>query len=165
MTFPPDVIERGRAYLKSKAAELSIEEIIAKVEAALEKAHAAAEAVPGHRFVVSPAEGEWSGEECLRHLVEWDVRNAQQILYVALSGELPPEADVQLPADRETLLARHREAIDSLFAHVREAAPDAFLGIEWEHPFFGALNWREWLLFLELHNRDHGGQLQAMAGG
>ena len=165
MTFPPDVIERGRAYLKSKAAELSIEEIVAKVEAALARAHAAAEAIPADRFAISPAEGEWSGDECLRHLVEWDVRNAQQVLYVALSGGLPSEAEIELPDGRERLLSRHREAIDSLFAHVREAAPDAFLDVEWEHPFFGALNWREWLLFLELHNRDHGGQLQAMAGG
>ena len=164
MSFPPDVIERGRAYLKSKAAELSTEEIVAKVEAALGKAHAAAEAIPAERFDVPPSEGEWSGEECLRHLVEWDVRNAQQVLYVALSGEMPPEAGVELPAGRDALLARHREAIDSLFAHVREAAPDAFLDVMWEHPFFGALNWREWLLFLELHNRDHGGQLQAIAG-
>ena len=165
MTFPPDVIERGRAYLKSKAAELSIEEIISKVGAAVARAHAAAATIPAERFGVSLAEGEWSGEECLRHLVEWDVRNAQQILYVALSGELPPPAELELPSGRDGLLARHREAIDSLFAHVREAVPDAFLRVEWEHPFFGALNWREWLLFLELHNRDHGGQLQAMAGG
>lgn len=165
MTFPPDVIERGRAYLKSKSAELSVEEAIARVEAALEKAHEAARAVPADRFDVSPAAGEWSGEECFRHLVEWDVRNARQILYAALSGELPPKADVELPAGREALLAQHSEAIDSLFAHVREASPDAFLDVTWEHPFFGALNWREWLLFLELHNRDHGGQLQAITGG
>jgi hypothetical protein len=27
------------------------------------------------------------------------------------------------------------------------------------HPFFGALNWRETLLFMRLHDLDHAGQL------
>jgi hypothetical protein len=31
------------------------------------------------------------------------------------------------------------------------------------HPFFGALNWRETLLFLRLHDLDHTGQLQKVA--
>ena len=31
------------------------------------------------------------------------------------------------------------------------------------HPFFGALNWRETLLFMRLHDHDHAGQLQKVA--
>ena len=33
-----------------------------------------------------------------------------------------------------------------------------------EHPFFGPLNWRETLLFIRLHDLDHAGQLQKIAG-
>jgi hypothetical protein len=32
------------------------------------------------------------------------------------------------------------------------------------HPFFGALNWRETLLFMRLHDLDHTGQLAKVAG-
>ena len=32
------------------------------------------------------------------------------------------------------------------------------------HPFFGALNWRETLLFMRLHDLDHAGQLTKVAG-
>ena len=67
-----------------------------------------------------------------------------------------------LPSGREELLAKHAEAIESLFAHVREAAPDDFLNVTWSNDAFGELNWREWLLFLEHHCSEHARQLTAM---
>jgi hypothetical protein len=45
---------------------------------------------------------------------------------------------------------------------VRDADPEGFLETTWPHRFFGDLNWREWLLFLELHCADHAAQLEAM---
>ncbi len=162
--MPAETIQRARAYLERRAAELSIPEIVTRVETAAAEVHAAARAIPADAFARAPAPGEWSAEECLAHLVEWQVRNARQVLYVALAGELPEDEAVQLPRGAEPLIAKHGEALESLFAHVREADPNAFLEVTWEHPFFGPLNWRQWLLFLELHCRDHTGQLRALAG-
>jgi hypothetical protein len=57
----------------------------------------------------------------------------------------------ELDADRERL-----------FARVREANGDEHLDVTWEHPMFGPLNWREWLLFLRIHDLDHARQIQAV---
>jgi hypothetical protein len=75
---------------------------------------------------------------------------------------MPTDPEPELAADRAVLLARHSEAIESLYAHVREADPSAFLDVKWSHPFFGDLNWREWLLFLRIHTKDHARQLASM---
>ena len=57
-------------------------------------------------------------------------------------------------------LERDRAA---LFARVRSAHPMARLEATIPHPFFGALNWRETLLFMRLHDLDHAGQLAKVA--
>ena len=87
---------------------------------------------------------------------------AAQILHVALTGELRQRSDADLPQSFEALLPAHAAAMDSLYAHVREADPAGFLSVTWEHPMFGDLNWREWLLFLRIHAKDHAQQLRAM---
>ena len=66
-----------------------------------------------------------------------------------------------LPAERDALIASHQDALDSLYIHVRDANPDAFILTTWPHSIFGELNWHEWLLFLELHTLDHARQLEA----
>ncbi len=162
MTMPADVIERGRAYLQRESAALSIEGIIERVQAAADRLATAANSRGEEAFGAVAADG-WNGAECLQHVVGWNARNAQQILYVALSGELPDDGEPPLPASREELLAKQQEVLDSLYAHVREAEPAAYLDVRWAHPFFGDLNWREWLLFLELHCIDHARQIEAMA--
>ena len=59
------------------------------------------------------------------------------------------------------LLERDRA---TLFERVLRADPTARLEHTVEHPFFGPLNWRETLLFIRLHDLDHAGQLQKVAG-
>ena len=86
---------------------------------------------------------------------------AREVLYVALSGELPPEDESRLPETRDGLIAKHREAMDSLYAHVRDATDD-FLAVEWSHPAFGAMNWKEWLVFIHIHTEAHASQLESM---
>jgi hypothetical protein len=60
-----------------------------------------------------------------------------------------------------SLLERDRAV---LFQRVRSADPQAQLEVTIPHPFFGALNWRETLLFIRLHDLDHAGQLAKVAG-
>ena len=81
---------------------------------------------------------------------------------MALTGEMPAREDADLPPEVEPALTKHAEAIDSLYAHVRDADPAAFLDVKWKHPMFGDLNWREWLLFIRIHSKDHARQLAAM---
>lgn len=159
---------RIRGYLQAQAAKLSPADLVAKVATDQEQVRVAAEAVPADRSFDQPAAGEWSANEVLAHVVESGAYFAACIRTV-LDGGTPPlrvaDAIRRDPPHRRAAewweqLARDREA---LFARVRRAAGDEHLDVTWTHPFFGDLNWREWLLFLRLHDLDHARQLQAIA--
>ncbi|HET7341713.1 MAG TPA: DinB family protein [Methylomirabilota bacterium] len=163
----PEEQVRIRGYLTSQAARLAPEQIIGKVQEAMGQLDAAARAVPAARFTDSPAPQEWSANEVMAHVVEAGRHFGGAITRV-LDG-LPPGAPRDAPA-RDTTprplaewwadLGRDR---DALFARVRSAPPMARLEATIPHPFFGALNWRETLLFMRLHDLDHAGQLQKIA--
>ncbi|HTO11856.1 MAG TPA: DinB family protein [Candidatus Binatia bacterium] len=155
---------RIRGYLTAQGAKLSPEQIIGKVQEAMAQLRAAAAAVPAARFTDAPAPGEWSANEVMAHVVEAGRHFGGAIVRV-LDGQ--PPGQPRDAAARDTrprpleewwgLLERDR---DALFARVRSAHPMARLEATISHPFFGALNWRETLLFMRLHDLDHAGQLQ-----
>ena len=125
-------------------------------------------AVPQARFNERPATDEWSANEVMAHVVTTGARFADRITGT-LDGRAPgaPVADViESGAPEHTAeewwstFAAGRE---TLFARVLHADPAAHPERVIEHPFFGALNWREALLFLRLHDLDHAGQLQKIA--
>lgn len=94
-------------------------------------------------------------------MVEWNAQVSEDVLHTCLTGERPGNPVPSLDLDVDGLVAREQATLDSLWAHVSEADPDAFLDVTWEHPFFGQLNWREWFLFLGVHCSDHAGQITA----
>lgn len=161
MTLPQSISDGIRETVRRDAAGLPTEDLISRVRVAADAVALAARAFDETALNSSTA-GDWTPLQCLSHLVESNSRHAQQILYVALTGELPPDGSFDLPSGREELLAKHAEAIESLFAHVREAAPDGFRHVTWSHASLGELNWREWLLVLELDCSEHARQLTAM---
>jgi uncharacterized damage-inducible protein DinB len=159
---------RIRGYLTAQGAKLSPEQIIGRVEEAMAKLREAALAVPTARFTQPPAPGEWSANEVMAHVVEAG-RHFGDAIVRLLDGQAPgAPRDV---AARDTtprsldawwsMLERDRGA---LFERVRRADPAARLEVTIAHPFFGALNWRETLLFMRLHDLDHAGQLARVAG-
>lgn len=153
---------RIRSYLQSQAAKLTIPEIQQKVTEAAAILRASAEAIDESLYDVVPAGEEWTPRQLLDHLVGWQILNSQQVLYVALTGELPMEESRSAPSGRDEMLAAMDAAFESLFIHLSDAQPDYFLDTKWAHPMFGDLNWREWFLFLRLHCIDHARQLDAM---
>ncbi len=159
---------RIRGYLTAQGAKLSPDQLIGKVEEAMAQLKAAASSVPPARFNEPPAPGEWSANEVMAHVVEAGRHFGNAIVRI-LDGQAPgTPRDV---AARDTtprplddwwaLLERDRSA---LFERVRNAHPMARLEATIPHPFFGALNWRETLLFMRLHDLDHAGQLTKVAG-
>jgi len=159
---------RIRGYLTGQGAKLSPEQIVGKVQEAMAQLRTAAAAVPTARFNDPPAPGEWSANEVMAHVVEAGRHFGNAIVRI-LDGQVPgTPRDV---AARDTapraldewwaMLERDRSA---LFERVRTAPPTARLEATIAHPFFGALNWRETLLFMRLHDLDHAGQLTKVAG-
>jgi len=160
---------RIRSYLTSQAAKLTPAAIVEKVEAAMGELDQAAAAVPPGRFGDSPAADEWSANEVMAHVVSAGAHVGDRILAILddrpaseraerAGPETAPQRDAR--AWRE-LLRRDRAA---LFERVRAADPSSRLEGTFEHGMFGALNWREALLFLRLHDLDHAGQLRKIAG-
>ena len=160
---------RIRSYLQAQAAKLSTADLLAKVRTDQDQLRAGAEAVPPDRFYDQPTEGEWSANEVLAHVVEYGADVVSCIRRVLDGGGAPPprptDAIRRNPPRRTAAewwerLGRDRAA---LFERVGRAAGDEYLDVTWPHPSFGDLNWREWLLFIRLHDLDHARQLQAIA--
>ncbi len=157
---------RIRGYLQAQAAKLPVPEIMAKVRADLGQLKAALDAFPVGRWEERPAEGEWSGNEVAAHLASSSKAVALGIVQAVEEGTRPGRIrDVmertderRAPGDWWTQFDSDRE---ELFARLATAKGDEHLDVVWEHPMFGELNWREWLLFTRLHDLDHARQLQA----
>lgn len=168
--LPQSELDRIREYLQAQAAAKSIDDIIERVEDGAGDLHAAAEAIPADSLdVLAPSEEspgeEWTPRQCLAHIIGSNQNVARDILHVALTGELPEREEAPVPDTVPDMLRVHTEALESLYEHVRSADPEANLDTTWKHPMFGQLNWREWLLFLRIHCKDHAGQLNAMRTG
>jgi len=158
---------RIRGYLQAQGGKLTPEQIIGKVQEAMSQLRTAADAVPSARFTDAPAPGEWSANEVMAHVVEAGRHFGGAIVRV-LDGQPPGQPRDAAARDTSprplaewwTLLQRDR---DALFARVRSTHPMSRLEATIPHPFFGALNWRETLLFMRLHDLDHAGQLHKVA--
>jgi hypothetical protein len=163
-----DEQQRIRGYLTAQGAKLSPGQIVEKVRDAMRDLGTAAGAVPAARFNDPPAPGEWSANEVMAHVVDAGRHFGGAIVRV-LDGL--PAGGVRDRLERDVprrglpewwaILERERAA---LFARVQRADPGSRLDGTIEHPFFGPLNWRETLLFMRLHDLDHAGQLQKIAG-
>src|SRR5262245_57193771 len=163
-----DEQRRIRSYLTAQAAKLTPAEIVDKVRVAMLQLRAAADAVPPTRFNDPPAAGEWSANEVMAHVVQAG-RHFGGAVVRLLDGQpagAPRDAPARVPSPRPleawwSLLERDRTIV---FERVLRADPTVRLENTVEHPFFGPLNWRETLLFIRLHDLDHAGQLQKVAG-
>ena len=159
--------QRIRGYLQSQAAKLSLADLVDKVRTDMQQLRTAAVAVPPTRFTTRPAEGEWSANDVMSHVVDGG-RSVSRGIVAAIEGTGRPGTifDRMERANAEQDAATWLSELDTdrerLFARVREASGDEHLDVTWEHPMFGALNWREWLLFLRIHDLDHARQIEAV---
>lgn len=153
---------RIRSYLQAQAAKLTVAEIVGKVRDAMAELRSAAES-PGPTSA-APAAGDWSVAEVVAHVVAAGEQVATGIAAVLDNGTRPAAVDAQAhgtPGPVGAALEALETGRTTLFARVLAAAGDEHLDMTWRHPFFGELNWREWLLFLRLHDLDHARQLSA----
>jgi hypothetical protein len=168
MALPPQPErERILGYLQSQAASRSIDDLIARVQEGIDELHESARRLaPAKLDTLCPSEespGEtWTPRQCFEHIVGSNIAVARSVLHVAHSAGLPEPEEQSLPQDVEAAITKHTEAIQSLYEHVRAADPEGNLDTKWRHPMFGDLNWREWLLFLRIHAKDHARQLDTM---
>jgi uncharacterized damage-inducible protein DinB len=160
---------RVRDYLNAMGAKWSPAEIIGKVRDAQAAVIQAAAAIPAARFSTPPAEGEWSAQEVLQHVLKYSVSCGHSIVSTMQSGTpspIPPDRmerateRATLEQARERLLAGREELFTTVLAGDPAAFPDA---VAFEHMWFGPLSWKATLLFLRVHDLDHARQIETIA--
>lgn len=169
MTTQQTEDERVRSYLLAQANKLSIPELVEKVRRDVLPLQEVAATVPPDRFFERPGHDDWSAAEVFTHILEMNERGAQAIEGVLDHGTLPPpiddvmsgatRGDLRTAADYwQAYQARREQLLDRAL----EASGDEHLDVKITHNQFGALSWREWLLFMRVHDLDHMRQLQAI---
>jgi hypothetical protein len=162
----PTADERAnvRSYLQAQAAKLSLQDLVRKVEGDSSQLAEAAEAAAAIDQARPPGAGDWSVNDVLSHLHGVCAGVNAGIVAAAEAGLQPDlqrdtldETDVDRPAG-EWVSAIQAER-GAMFERVLRLRGDEHLDVTWEHPFFGPLNWREWLLFLRIHDIDHARQI------
>ena len=161
-------VARVRSYLASQAMRRTPEQLVEALREAQRQFLAALAAIPDASFRAVPKEGEWSAADVLAHVRRIAAFDERSITGLLERGEQPADVDdvlEQAPtqATREQLLADIEALRDRLIAVVLRADPQAHLDVLWSHNEFGAMNWREWLLFARVHTLDHARQLQSIA--
>jgi uncharacterized damage-inducible protein DinB len=161
-------VARVRGYLASQAMRRTPEQLVETLREAHHQFLAALAAIPDSSFRAVPQEGEWSAADVLAHMRRIAAFDERSIVGLLERGEQPRDVDdvlEQAPtgATREQLLADIEALREHLITVVLRADPQGHLDILWSHNEFGAMNWREWLLFARVHTLDHARQLQSIA--
>jgi hypothetical protein len=170
MTMADDLIARVRGYLVTQANRLIIPELVEKVRHDTLPLWEAAAAVPPARFADRPGPDDWSAAEVLVHVLDMNEQGARAIEGIIAEGRVPPPIRDELrrdpgggPSSVEEARRAWTERRERLYARVLAARGDEHLDVTLTHFMFGPLSWREWLLFMRVHDLDHMRQLQAIA--
>lgn len=169
MTTPADESQRVRSYLVTQANKLSIPDLVQKVRVDTAPLRAIGAAVPVAHFTERPGPDDWSAAEVYTHILAINESGARAIAGILNHGALPPRISDTITGDTRSDLTSaedywqvyhaHREA---LLERVLRASGYEHLDITIVHSQFGAFSWREWLLFMRVHDLDHMRQLQAI---
>ena len=170
MTQPQDEASRVRGYLIAQAGKLTLAELVEKVRKDTLPLQDAATAIPAPNLLTRPAEGEWCAADVWTHILEMNEHGARSIVGIIESGQRPARATDTISGEirgdlktGEDYYAAYLRRRDELLLRVLKANGDEHLEIKVNHPMFGDLNWREWLLFMRVHDLDHLRQLQGVA--
>ncbi|MEO8540713.1 MAG: DinB family protein [bacterium] len=170
MTMPASEAERVRGYLIAQANKMSIPDLVEKVRTDCAPLAEAGAAVPAAKFNDRPAEGEWSAAEVWTHVLEMSEHGARAITGIVDSGQLPDRVRDAISGKTRAGLTtsadylREYQAIrEPLYERVLQANGDEHLDVKMNHPMFGDFSWREWLLFMRVHDLDHMRQFQAIS--
>ena len=170
MTTPAEESARIPGYLIAQAAKLSIPDLVQKVRDDSAALEAAGASVPAARFSERPAEGEWSAAEVWTHVLQMSEHGAASITGILDAGKLPERARDEISGETRAGLGTSTDYWNAylairnpLYQRVANAAGDEHLEVKINHPEFGDFSWREWFLFMRVHDLDHMRQLQSIA--
>jgi DinB superfamily len=165
----PSEFKRVRGYILAQANKLTIPELVDKVRADTAPLREAAASVPPDRFFERPTPDDWSAAEVFTHVLDMNDRGVALITNILEAGTAPAAVADVMTGETRTGLKTAEDYWQAYLAkrepfleRVRTARGDEHLEIR-VRSSFGDLTWREWLLFMRVHDLDHMRQLQANA--
>lgn len=166
----PTEAEKVRSYILTQANKLSLPDLVAKVRADTAPLREIANAIPADRFLERPGADDWSAAEVFTHILEMNEIGATSIEGILDHGAVPGTvSDLMTGRTREGLATAadywtaYQETREALLARVLRANGDERPDVKVTHAIFGPFSWREWLLFMRVHDLDHMRQLQAIS--
>jgi hypothetical protein len=164
-----DVRERIVSYIRHQAGKPD-DEIASLVAESQQRLLDVVGALPDDRAAAIPDGETWSVRHLIRHVIDAET-SVERLVYGLARGERPDAGNRGVGAmidDDGTpfaaLLEQLRGANARIVATVRGLPADADLMATAKHPFFGALNCREWAAFQRVHDADHIQHAQKILG-
>ncbi len=164
-----DEVARIQGYLRTQAAKLTIPQLVDKLRTDAQPLRDAASALPEERFHERPGAGEWSAAEVWTHVLDMSEHGSAAVLAM-IAGDRPTQVSDRISGAERTRLRgpedywrEFESGRERFYAQVLKARGDEHLDVVLVHPTFSALNWREWMLFMRVHDLDHLRQIQAIA--
>lgn len=163
MTQPTDVREQALAYVRHQAAK-SLSDLAALIERTTADCDRCLEGISDEQAAFKPALDEWCTTEVLQHLTSSLERVNDTVRRLA-TGEAvdwqPQEGGLGYEgASFAEMKERLAQVWQGCLVLIKSLPVSGNEGVQVDHPFFGPLNWREWIAFQRLHAIDHVQQIE-----
>ena len=109
---------------------------------------------------------EWSMKEVVGHMLLAGEAVNREVANLVEGGRVSPPGRTGLTAGGDRAVEDLRQALANLWAEtgrlVASLPEDGDLKRTWDHPWFGPLNFKEWIVFQRLHAMDHVQQMERL---
>src|SRR3990172_10190075 len=164
MTQSPEIAQQAVSYTRHQAAK-SLAELAALMERTGAECARCLEDVAEAQASFSHGE-EWSMKEVVGHMLGSGEAINREIAGLAAGRESRPPGRTGVTAGGDRPINELRRALAGLWTEtgrlVASLPERGNLERTWDHPWFGPLNFKEWIVFQRLHPMDHLQQMERL---
>ena len=164
MTQSPEIAQQALAYIRHQAAK-SLSELAALMERTGAECAHCLESVTDTQASFSHGE-EWSMKEVVGHMLVASLSINREIANLVEGRPVSQPRRVGLTAGGDRPIEELRLALARLWREtgglVASLPEGGNLERTWDHPWFGPLNFKEWIAFQRLHAMDHVQQMERL---
>ena len=160
----PDVQRQALAYIQHQSAK-SVSDLAALMERTGAECASCLEGASDAQASFGHGE-EWSMKEVVGHMLLAGEAVNREVANLVEGGRDSPPGRTGLTAGGERPVEDLRQALAALWAEtgrlVASLPDDGDQQRTWDHPWFGPLNFKEWIVFQRLHALDHLQQMERL---